>query len=215
MNRMTDDPLKSLIKAIVDFDEDEATRLIQLAIKEEFAPHEILNAVSDALHQVGDLYESHKYYLSELMLCGDTAKTAIALLQPYIAETEMKMLGTVVFGTVEGDIHDIGKTIVSSFMIGAGFKVLDLGVEVTAAKFIKAIKQYKPDIIAMSALLSTTREYMREVVNAVKQAGLRDQVKILVGGRPVTPDFTKAIGADATATNPFEAVEVCKNWLKE
>ncbi len=210
---MSEDLLTKLVTAIVEFDTDSAENLIEQAKKEEFAPQEILNAISSALNKVGELYETHEYFLSELMLAGDTAKSAISVLKPYIEETDTKMLGTIVFGTVKEDIHDIGKTIVSSFMIGAGFMVHDIGVEVSAAKFVEAIKKYKPHVLAMSALLSTTREHMREVIDAIKKAGLRDNLKILVGGRPVTPDFAKAIGADATATNPVDAIEICKKWI--
>ena len=208
---MSKDILNELEKAIVEFDSEKAEELVRQARKEEFAPQEILSAISNALNKVGQLYDSHTYFLSELMLCGDTAKSAIEILKPYIEETATKMLGSIVFGTVKGDIHDIGKTIVSSFLIGGGFMVHDLGVEVSTAQFIAAIKKYKPDILALSALLSTTREYMREVVGAVRKADLR--VKILVGGRPVTPEFVREIGADATATNPVEALDICKKWV--
>ncbi|NVM28656.1 MAG: cobalamin B12-binding domain-containing protein [Candidatus Helarchaeota archaeon] len=212
---MSDELLKNLEKAIVEFDTDTAESLIKQAIKEEYAPDAILKALGNALNKVGELYDMHEYFLSELMLCGDTAKSAIEILKPYIAETETKLLGTIVFGTVKGDIHDIGKTIVSSFMIGAGFMVHDIGIEVSAAQFVSAVKKYKPDILAISALLSTTREYMRDVMSAMKRANLRDILKIIVGGRPVTPKFAKEIGADATATNPMEAVEICKKWMAE
>lgn len=212
---MSGDLLKDLENAIVDFDTEAAESLVKQAMKEEYAPADLLKALGDGLNRTGELYESHQYFLSELMLCGDTAKSAIDLLKPYIAETGTKLLGTIVFGTVKGDIHDIGKTIVSSFMIGAGFMVHDIGIEVSEIKFVQAIKKYKPDILAMSALLSTTREYMREVMKALKETGLREGLKVLVGGRPVTPEFTKEIGADATATNPIEAVEICKKWLAE
>ena len=212
---MSEDLLKKLETTIVEFDTEAAESLIEEAKKEEFSPQSILKAVSNALNKVGELYESHEYFLSELMLAGDTSKSAINLLKPYIEETGTKMEGTIVFGTVKEDIHDIGKTIVSSFMIGAGFMVHDLGVEVSAKKFVEAVKKYKPDILALSALLSTTREHMREVINAIKQAGLRDSIKIIVGGRPVTPEFAKEIGADATATNPVEAIDICKKWIAQ
>jgi len=212
---MSEDVLNDLEKAIVEFETEKAEELIGQAIKEEFAPQEILNAISRALNKVGELYDSHEYFLSELMLCGDTAKSAIEALKPYIEETKTEMLGTIVFGTVKGDIHDIGKTIVSSFLIGGGFMVHDLGVEVSANQFLAAIKKYKPNIVALSALLSTTREYMREIVGAIKKANLKDNLKILVGGRPVTPEFANEIGADATATNPVEALEICKNWMTQ
>jgi 5-methyltetrahydrofolate--homocysteine methyltransferase len=212
---MSIDILNELVTAIVEFDTDKAEDLIKQAMKEEFAPQQILKAISDALNKVGELYETHEYFLSELMLAGDTAKSAIELLKPYIEETDTKLLGTIVFGTVKEDIHDIGKTIVSSFMVGAGFMVHDLGVEVKPQQFIEAIKKYKPDILAMSALLSTTREHMRDVIAAINGAGLRDSIKIIVGGRPVTPEFAKGIGADATATNPVEAIDICKKWLAD
>ncbi|NVM52779.1 MAG: cobalamin B12-binding domain-containing protein [Candidatus Helarchaeota archaeon] len=212
---MSESLLRDLEKAIVEFDTDTAESLIKQAIKEEYPPQDILKALGDALNKVGGLYETHQYFLSELMLCGDTAKSAIEILKPYIAETGTKLLGTIVFGTVKGDIHDIGKTIVSSFMIGAGFMVHDIGIEVSATKFVQAIKKYKPDILAMSALLSTTREYMKDVMKALKEAGVRDTLNIIAGGRPITPEFAKKIGADATATNPIEAVEICKKWMAE
>jgi methanogenic corrinoid protein MtbC1 len=210
---MSGETLNELEKAIVEFDSEKAEMLVKQAIQEEYAPQEILSTLSKALNKVGQLYDDHTYFLSELMLCGDTAKSAIEVLKPYIEETRTKMLGNIVFGTVKGDIHDIGKTIVSSFLIGGGFMVHDVGVEVSASQFVAAIKKYKPDILALSSLLSTTREYMREVVEAVKKANLRNNLKILIGGRPVTPEFVKAIGADATATNPVEALEICKKWV--
>lgn len=210
---MSDNLISNLENTIVEFDEEQAIALVKRAMKEEYAPQDILRALANGLNKVGELYETHQYFLSELMLCGDTAKNAIEVLKPYIVETGTKMEGTIVFGTVKGDIHDIGKTIVSSFLIGAGFMVHDIGVEVSAAKFVEAIKKYSPDIVAISALLSTTREYMRDVLKAIKDAGLRDRIKIIVGGRPVTPEFTKEIGADATASNPIEAVDICKKWM--
>ncbi|MHA1651435.1 MAG: cobalamin B12-binding domain-containing protein [Candidatus Helarchaeota archaeon] len=212
---MSEDLLSKLETAIVEFDTDLAETLIKQAQKEGISPQDLLNAISNALNKVGELYETHEYFLSELMLAGDTAKTAIDLLKPYIEETDTQLLGTIVFGTVKEDIHDIGKTIVSSFMVGAGFMVHDLGVEVSAEKFVDAVRKYKPDIVAMSALLSTTREHMRDIITALKDAGLRDSVKIIVGGRPVTSEFAREIGADATATNPVDAIEICKKWIAE
>ncbi len=212
---MSEDLLSKLETSIVEFDTDLAETLIKQAQKEGISPQDLLNAISNALNKVGELYETHEYFLSELMLAGDTAKTAIDLLKPYIEETDTQLLGTIVFGTVKEDIHDIGKTIVSSFMVGAGFMVHDLGVEVSAEKFVDAVRKYKPDIVAMSALLSTTREHMRDIITALKDAGLRDSVKIIVGGRPVTSEFAREIGADATATNPVDAIEICKKWIAE
>jgi len=207
--------LKKLEKAIIEFDTNTAEDVIRQAMKEEFKPSDILKAVSNGLDKVGELYESREYFISELMLAGDTAKTVINLLNPYIKETKTQMFGIIVFGTVKEDIHDIGKTIISSFMVGAGFMVHDIGVGVSEKKFVEAIRQYNPDILAMSTLLNNTKEYMKNVITAVKQAGLRNNIKIIIGGRPITPEYAKLIGADATAINPIDAVEICKKWMKK
>lgn len=205
--------LSSLKETIINFDEDKSKELIDQIISQNIPVEKILATVAEALDVVGDKYENHEYYLSELMLAGDTAKGVINSIKPLIKSK--KAIGKIVFGTVKGDIHDIGKTIMSYFMIGAGFEVIDLGVEVDEYKFIKAIKKHHPDIIAMSSLLSTTRDYMKIIINSLIKSNLRDNVKILVGGRPVTEEFARKIGADGFAVNPNEAIAICRNWLEE
>jgi 5-methyltetrahydrofolate--homocysteine methyltransferase len=205
--------LNELKDAIINFEEEKGDELIKNILQQDFSLESIMATVADALSDVGLKYENHIYYLSELMLSGDTAKTVIKRVKPYIKTEDS--IGKVVFGTVKGDIHDIGKTIISYFLIGAGFDVVDLGVEVDEYKFIKAIKKYNPDIIAMSSLLSTTRDYMKIIINSIKKAKLRDKVKIIVGGRPVNEEFARNIGADGFAINPNEVVEICRNWIEE
>ena len=205
--------LSDLKDSIVNFDEDMSNKLIKSVIENEIPVSSILGIVADALDVVGKKYENHIYYLSELMLAGDTAKSVINSVKPLIKSKDS--IGKVVFGTVKGDIHDIGKTIISYFMIGSGFNVIDLGIGVDAQKFIQSVIKYKADILAMSSLLSTTRDYMRTVIKEIKKAGIRDRIKILVGGRPVTEEFAKEIGADGFAISPNDAISIAQAWMEE
>lgn len=200
--------------AIVNFDEEGAAKLVGEAVNKKVPPGEILGSISAALEEVGKKYDSHEYFLAELMMCGETAKKAIALVRPLVEADRTKRAGRIIFGTVKGDIHDIGKTIVGSFLVGAGFDVHDIGVEVTADAMVSKVRELEPDIIAMSALLSNTAPYMEAVIDALKKAGLRDKVKVIVGGRPVSKDFAAKIGADGTAVNPSDAVAMCRKWVK-
>ncbi|MHA1268596.1 MAG: cobalamin B12-binding domain-containing protein [Candidatus Helarchaeota archaeon] len=204
--------LSNLRDAIINFNEDRSLELINQIKERNIDINKILAIISDAMDDVGKKYEDHIYYLSELMLAGDTAKLVINSIKPLIESKEY--IGKIIFGTVKGDIHDIGKTIISYFMIGSGFKVIDLGIEVDAKKFIAAIKKYNPDILAMSSLLSTTCDYMAVVIDSIKKYGLRDKIKIIIGGRPVSEDFAKKIGADGFAINPNDAIDICKKWME-
>ncbi|NHI92251.1 MAG: cobalamin-binding protein [Candidatus Lokiarchaeota archaeon] len=204
--------LEDLQKAIIDFDEN-ADKLADDLIKKKVAPEKILAAVGEILNKVGEKYEKHEFYLAELMLCGDVAKSVIEKILPIIKQNKVKLKGNVIFGTVEGDIHDIGKTIIGSFLIGAGFNVIDLGVEVTASQFIKAVKKFKPDIIAMSTLLSTTALHVPKIIYALKKEGIR--AKILIGGRPINEEFAKKAGADGYGQNPTDAIKICNAFMEE
>lgn len=204
--------IEQLKKAIVDFDEN-ADKMADELIKKGESAEKILAAVGDVLNEVGDKYERHEYYLAELMLCGDVAKSVIEKMLPIIKESDIKLKGKVLFGTVQGDIHDIGKTIIGSFLIGAGFDVKDLGIEVTPAQFIKAAKEFKPDIIAMSTLLSTTALHVPKIIAALRKAGIN--AKILIGGRPIDEDFAKKAGADGYGQNPTDAIKICNTFMEE
>jgi len=204
--------LDELKKAILDFDEN-ADKIADDLIEKGESAESILAAVGEVLNEVGDRYERHEFYLAELMLCGDVAKSVIETMLPIIRESDIKLKGKVLFGTVQGDIHDIGKTIIGSFLIGAGFDVKDLGIEVTAAQFIKAAKEFKPDIIAMSTLLSTTALHVPKIIDAIKKAGLK--AKILIGGRPIDNKFAKEAGADGYGQNPTEAIKICNTFMEE
>lgn len=208
--------LNEIREAIIDVDiEPNIEKLVQNAIDSEIELVILVKTISEALEKVGELYESMEYFLSELLVSGDRAKRGIDVLKPLIAKEKDKFLGTIIFGSVKGDIHDIGKTIISAFLIGAGFIVHDLGVEVTAEKFIEAIKIHNPEIVALSTLLTTCMEQMRAIIEAIKREGLREKLKIIIGGRPVSKEFAKEIGADAFAFYPVDAIEECKRLIEE
>ncbi len=209
---MSSEKLNKLRESVINF-EDEAVDLTEKLLNEGESAKDVLYVVSDALQIVGEKYEAHEYFLSELMLCGDVAKRCIEKALPKIQKEKIEMAGTIVFGTVKGDIHDIGKTIVSSFLIGAGFLVHDIGVEVDDKTFVKEAKEKNANIVAMSSLLSTTMLYMPEVIKALKKAGIK--AKTIVGGRPVSEKFAKEIGADGYAKNPTGAIEVCRRFMEE
>lgn len=208
--------LNEIREGIINIDiEPDIETLVLKAIELDVELVVLVKTISDALEKVGELYESMEYFLSELLVAGDRAKRGIDVLKPLIVKEKDKFLGTIVFGSVKGDIHDIGKTIISAFLIGAGFIVHDLGVEVTAKKYVEAIKIHNPEIVAMSTLLTSCMEEMRNTIEEIKGAGLRDKVKIIIGGRPVDSEFAKDIGADAFAFYPVDAIDACKKLIEE
>lgn len=154
-------------------------------------------------------------FIPEVLLCARCMHGAMDLLQPLLSETDSKGAGKVVIGTVEGDLHDIGKNLVAMIMQGSGFKVIDLGVNLKPQAFVDAVKEYKPDIVGMSALLTTTMPKMEETILTLQEAGLRDQVKIMAGGAPDTQDFVEKIGADAYGANAASAADNAKALLAQ
>ncbi|RLE65754.1 MAG: cobalamin-binding protein [Thermoprotei archaeon] len=205
-------------KNMVELDDVKVKQLIEEALKKGVSPTEIVEkSLRPAMVEIGELFEKGEYFLAELVVAGDIFKEVMdELLLPALRKSgaEIEKLGTVVIGTVKGDLHDIGKSIVASMLRAAGFEVIDLGVDVSPEKFVEAVKKYNANIVGLSALLTTTMLEMKNVIEELKKAGLRDKVKVIVGGAPVTPEFAKEIGADAYARDAVEAVEVCKKLLK-
>ena len=164
-----------------------------------------------AMEAIGKEFEAGRVFVPNLLLSARAMKSALDILKPLMLAGQTTTLGTVVIGTVKGDLHDIGKNLVASMLEGRGFKVVNLGTDVSKERFIEAAKENNADIIAMSALLTTTMDYMKEVVDAVKADGLK--VKTMIGGAPVTAEVAASIGADGFSTNANEAVEVAKKLL--
>ncbi|MBS7606293.1 MAG: corrinoid protein [Candidatus Bathyarchaeia archaeon] len=208
--------LNKIRDAIVNLDIDNIQRLCEEALKAGIPAYEIvMNGMSKGMEIVGEKYERNEYFLAELIMAGEVMKEGMKVLEPHLKGGEVKKIGKVVIGTVRGDLHDIGKNIVATLLSAAGFEVIDLGVDVPPEKFVEAVKEYRPDIVGMSALLTTTMIEMENVIKALKEAGLRDKVKIIIGGAPVTKEFAEKIGADAAARDAVEGVNICKSWMEQ
>ncbi|KYH37114.1 MAG: corrinoid methyltransferase [Candidatus Bathyarchaeota archaeon B24] len=208
--------LARLRDAIVNLDYEGIRDVAKEAIEAGLSPYEaIMEGMAKGMDIVGQKYEQGEYFLAELIMAGETMKEGLSVLEPYMKKGEIKHIGKVVIGTVEGDLHDIGKNIVITLLTASGFEVVDLGVDVSAEKFVEAVRKHKPDIVAMSALLTTTMVNMEKVVKALEEAGLRDKVKIIVGGAPLTEEFAKQIGADAYGRDAVVGVEICRRWVSE
>ncbi len=203
--------LKQLYDAVLSGDAKIAAAVTQQAIAEKMnAGTLITDAMIPAMAEVGRLYECEEYFVPELLLSARAMKSALDLLRPLLAETGVKPTGKVVIGTVKGDLHDIGKNLVASMLEGGGFEVTDLGVDVSPERFINAVREKAAHIVCLSALLTVTVPSMKSTIEALKQAGIRDQVKVLVGGAPMTADYAREIGADAYGENASVAVSVAR-----
>ena len=174
----------------------------------------LYEALIPALEEVGARFERGDFFVPEMLIAGKAMAGALEVLRPLLAETGAETIGTVVMGTVKGDVHDIGKNLVNIMFEGAGFQVIDLGVQVAPEKFIEAIKTHKPDIVGFSAFLTTTMPMFKANINALQKAGLRDQVIVMVGGAPVTQEYADVVGADGYAADASAAVVKAKELIR-
>lgn len=203
---------------MAELDEAKVDSLVAEALHQGCNPHDVVEkGLRAGMQEVGARFERGEYFLPELMIAGDIFNRVMEkhLLPVLQKERSKEFKGKVVIGTVRGDIHDIGKNLVAVMLRVDGFEVIDLGVDVPAEKFLEAVREYEPDILGMSALLTTTMLEMRNVIDALKSTGLRDKVKVIVGGAPVTEEFAREIGADAYAKDAVEAVHVCRELVKK
>ena len=205
---------KQLVETIADMREEEALKLVGEMVASGSDPMAILDETREAMDLVGQRYDAGAYYLPELILAGEMMNQIMELVKPKLAEThEVKRHGRVVIGTVEGDIHDIGKDIVAFMLDANGFEVLDLGVDVPPQKFVDAIQDFQPQVVGLSGFLTLAFDAMKNTVAAIESAGLRDKVKIMIGGAPVTQAFSDQIGADGYASNAASAAEMAKKFV--
>jgi 5-methyltetrahydrofolate--homocysteine methyltransferase len=209
--------LRELRMAVMSYDAMKAEELVRRAVDEGLDPLACADVLTEAIREVGDKFEEGELFLPDLMAAASVLERATPILKREIERSGKKMrnLGRVVIGTVFGDIHSIGKTLVAALLTAAGFEVIDLGVNVKASEFIDAVKRYDPDILAMSALLTTTAPEQRKVIEALKRENLRDKVKIMVGGGPITQEFAEDIGADGYAATAPEAVKLAEKLIGE
>ncbi len=209
-----DERLKAIYDGVVEGDNASVQTNVQAALDGGLSSSSVLNeALIPAMAEVGHLFEEGEYFVPEMLISARAMKSAMALLKPYLQQDDVKYSGTVVIGTVKGDLHDIGKNLVSLMLEGAGFQVKDLGSDVTPEKYVAAVQEANANIVAMSALLTTTMVNMKATIDALREAGLREQVKVMVGGAPVTDNFARQIGADGYAPDASRAVAVAKTLV--
>ena len=208
--------LEQLHESVIIGEPDQAKELAAQALEAGVAPlTAIEEALNPAMEIVGEKYETAEYFIPDLVMSAEAMKAAMAVFEPELVARQEKrtVLGTVVIGTVEGDIHEIGKSLVATMLSAAGFEVHDLGVDVAASAFVKQVQETEANIVGLSALLTTTMRNQEVVIEALKEAGLRDEVKVVIGGAPTSTEWANTIGADAYAENANEAVEVVKQLL--
>ena len=206
-----DSLLQSIYDSIVAGNAEGAKAGVRAALEAKLEPATIVNAgMITAMKEVGRRFECGDYYTPEMLIAARAMQGGMALLKPYLLQSHVKSAGKVVIGTVKGDLHDIGKNLVSVMLEGAGFEIIDLGVDVPVDKFVDAVRAQQPDLLALSALLTTTMPLMTSTLAELTKAGLRDKVKVMVGGAPVTEAYAKHIGADGFSPDASRAVGVAK-----
>jgi len=208
--------LEAVYQAVLDGDAGAATEQVTAALEAGVPASEILNkACIAAMTEVGRLFEEGEKFVPEMLISARAMQTAMGLLKPLLLAADIKTVGTVVVGTVAGDLHDIGKNLVGIMLRGAGFEVIDLGINVEADKYLAALEEHQPNILGMSALLTTTMPYMKVVIDTMKERGIRDDYIVMVGGAPLNEEFGAAIGADAYCRDAATAVETAKELIRK
>ena len=209
---MADHIIQKIFNAVMEGDAQAATAGVRAALDDGLEAGTILNeGMIAAMEKVGQLFEDGEYFVPEMLVSARAMQAGLAVLKPRLVEANVQARGKVVAGTVKGDLHDIGKNLVCMMLEGAGFEVIDLGVDVAPEKFVAAAQQHGANLVGLSALLTTTMSNMTTTVEAFKAAGLRDSVKIMVGGAPVTDEFARAIGADGHAPDASRAVSLARS----
>ena len=209
-----DEALKKIYQGVLDGDMGLVVSSVQAALDNEISAENILKqGMMGAMAEVGQLFEDGEYFVPELLVAARAMQGGLELLKPYLADEDVEPIGKVVTGTVKGDLHDIGKNLVGMMLKGAGFEIVDLGSDVSPEKFVEAVKESGAQIVAMSALLTTTMSNMPVTIKAFEDAGIRDSVKIFVGGAPLTEEYAKKIGADGFAPDASQAAKMALTFV--
>lgn len=206
--------LETIFQGIVDGDKNVVETNVSQALADNIAPEKILHEeLIPAMSEVGRLFEEGEYYVPEMLIAARAMKAGLEILKPHLVQSNIEPVGKVAIATVKGDLHDIGKNLVSLMLEGAGYEIVNLGVDASPESFVDAVKTHQVDVVAMSALLTTTMVRMKDTIEALKEAGLRDRVKVIIGGAPITQQFADEIGADGYAPDASQAVTLTKALL--
>jgi 5-methyltetrahydrofolate--homocysteine methyltransferase len=209
------DILKKIAKSMAEIDFDGTAKACQDAMQDGMLPSRVVGALSEGMRVIGERFEAKEYFLSELIMAGEIMKEAQEVIRPYFKTGQVKVTGKVVMGTIEGDLHDIGKNIVVALLQSVGYQVTDLGVNVPSSKFVEAVRNIKPDVLGLSALLRATVPEMGNVIVALDKAGLRKNLKIVVGGLPLNEEYAKKLGADYYAPDAWKGVELIRRVVEK
>lgn len=208
--------LEALKKAVGDLEEDRVTEILEEFVSQNPSKEDAqkaVNACQEGMAIVGDLFEQNEYFVGDLIFAGELLQGAVKILKPVMGEDTSSKIGTMVLGTVKGDLHDIGKNIFKAMVEAAGFDVHDVGIDQPVNAFVEKVKEVKPDVVGMSGVLTLAIEEMKNTVDGLKEEGLRDNLKVIIGGNAVTEDNCKFVGADAHTINAAEGVKICKGWV--
>jgi 5-methyltetrahydrofolate--homocysteine methyltransferase len=209
-----DTKYKSIYEAVIRGDAASVQQDLQAALDSGVAAEDILKqGLIPAMQEVGDLFEKGEYFVPEMLISARAMQSGLELLKPLLISAEVQSTGKVVLGTVQGDLHDIGKNLVGMMLEGAGFELVDLGADVSPQEFAQAVREHQPDILAMSALLTTTMPAMKTTIDVLEGAGLRSQVKVMVGGAPITDEYANQIGADGFAPDASRAASLATKFV--
>lgn len=207
--------VQKIYDAILQGDAETAKEQVEAALADEQDPNVVLNdGMIAAMSEVGRQFEAGEYFVPEMLISARAMQASMAILKPFLQQSDVNSSGKVVIGTVHGDLHDIGKNLVALMLEGAGYEIIDLGTNVPAEEFVNAVQNEQPDILALSALLTTTMPSMKMTLEYLTKAGLRDHVKVLIGGAPVTLDYARLVGADGFAPDASRAVSIAKSLVR-
>ena len=206
--------LQDLKKAVLEGDDDIARELAQKALEKDIEPMTIVNdGIIPGIQEAGELWKRNEYFHTDIILCAEAFRLAMEIIEPQLSAGERGTSGKIVIGTVAGDMHNLGKIMVNATLRGGGFEVIDLGEDVSKETFIKTIKEEKPDILGLGCYMTTTMLEMKDIIKQIENEGLKDSVKVLIGGVPCTQEFADEIKADAWGKDAFDAVEKAKKIL--
>jgi 5-methyltetrahydrofolate--homocysteine methyltransferase len=206
--------LQNLYDAIMNGDANSTPGMVNQALNQGLPASQILNeGMIAAMNHVGKLFEEGEFFVPEMLIAARAMQAGLAVLKPHLAQAEVKAAGRVVAGTVKGDLHDIGKNLVCMLLEGAGFEIIDLGTDVAPEKFVQVVQDGRADVVALSALLTTTMPNMKATIEALNNAGVRENVKVMIGGAPVTQAYADQIGADGYAPDASRAVALAKSLM--